>query len=109
MDERVAGSVVYVGPGKPKRDIFQIEWPIIRMLVVEPAARGCGIGGALTNECIRRAERDDATVIALHTSPIMKVALPMYERMGFEFLREAPSTFGVPYGIYIKNLATNSR
>lgn len=35
----------------------------------------------------------------------MKVALPMYERMGFKYQREAPHIFGVSYGIYIKEFA----
>jgi len=34
----------------------------------------------------------------------MKIALPMYERMGFKFHSEASAIFGVPYGIYIKRL-----
>lgn len=105
VQEKVAGAVTYVGPGKKKREFFPIEWPILRMLVVAPAYRGLGIGRALTEECIRRAERDGAPLIALHTTQIMKVALPMYERMGFTYQHEAPHIFGVPYGIYVKQLA----
>ncbi len=104
---KVAGAVVYVGPGKKKSEFFSPEWPILRMLVVAPTYRGIGIGRALTEECIRRAERDRAPLIALHTSPIMRVALSMYERLGFEFLQEAPKIFGVPYGIYVKRLPPN--
>jgi len=100
----LSGVVVYVGPGKPKAAFFDPEWPIIRMLVVHPKCRGKGLGRALTNECIRRAERDGSSCIALHTTPIMKVALPMYRRMGFEFQRDAPPVSGVPYGIYLKQL-----
>ncbi|MGH8454210.1 MAG: GNAT family N-acetyltransferase [Nevskiales bacterium] len=105
IQEKVAGAVTYVGPGKKKREFFPIEWPILRMLVVAPAHRGLGIGRALTEECIRRAKRDGAPLIALHTTPIMKVALPMYERMGFKYQHEAPSIFGVSYGIYVKELS----
>jgi GNAT superfamily N-acetyltransferase len=105
IHEEPVGAVAYVGPGKKKREFFPIEWPILRMLVVAPAHRGKGIGRALTTECIRRAQRDGAPLIALHTTPIMKVALPMYERMGFKYWREAPPIFGVPYGIYVKELA----
>jgi ribosomal protein S18 acetylase RimI-like enzyme len=75
------------------------------MLVVDPAQRGNGVGRALTEECVRRAGRDGATVIALHTSPIMTVALSMYRRMGFERLRDAPPIYGVPYAVYGKTLA----
>lgn len=68
------------------------------------ASRGKGIGRALTNECLARAKRDGANVIALHTSPIMTVALPMYQRMGFVKLRDAPPIFGVEYAVYTKAL-----
>ena len=74
------------------------------MLVVDPAARGLGTGRALTEACVARARRDHAPEIALHTSPIMTVALPMYLRMGFVRVRDAPPLFGVPYAIYMKSL-----
>lgn len=103
---KIVGAVAYVAPGQPRKAFFPQEWPIVRMLSVEPGCRGFGIGRALTQECIRRAERDGAAIIALHTSPLMEVALPMYERMGFRREREAPPIFGVPYGIYLKPLRT---
>jgi ribosomal protein S18 acetylase RimI-like enzyme len=71
------------------------------MLVVEPAARGRGIGRRLTEACITRAKCDGASVIALHTSPAMQVALAMYLKMGFELQRHVPDRFGVSYGVYI--------
>lgn len=102
---RIAGAVAYAGPGKKKPAFFPTEWPVLRMLVVDPAFRGMGIGRILSEACIGRAVRDGAPLIALHTSPIMKVALPMYERMGFRFERMAPAVFGVPYGIYVLELS----
>lgn len=107
MDE-VVGAVAYIGPGKQKQDFFRQEWPIMRLLVVNPTVRGLGVGKALAEECIRRAVRDGATVFALHTSPIMKVALPMYLRMGFEYVCDAPPIFGVPYSVYLKSLGEAS-
>jgi GNAT superfamily N-acetyltransferase len=101
---RVMGAVGYVPPSAPKAAHFKPEWPIIRMLVVDPDARGLGAGRALTEACIARARRDRAGEIALHTSPIMTVALPMYLRMGFVRVRDAPPLFGVPYAIYVKAL-----
>jgi ribosomal protein S18 acetylase RimI-like enzyme len=83
---------------------FEQAWPVIRMLVVDPPCRGKGIGRALTDECIARAQRDRAPVIALHTSPIMTVALPMYLRMGFAKVHDAPPLFGGPYAVYTKAL-----
>lgn len=97
---RLAGGVVYVPGGAPKAAYFDQSWPIIRMLVVDPASRGMGLGRALTEECFRRARRDHASLIALHTTPIMTVALPMYLRMGFERRHDAPPIHGVPYAVY---------
>jgi putative SOS response-associated peptidase YedK len=58
-------------PNRPKAPFFEPDWPIVRMLVVDPAARGRGVGRALMDECCRRARRDGSRVLALHTSPIM--------------------------------------
>lgn len=58
----------------------------------------------LTEACLERARRDHSPIIALHTSPIMSVALPMYLRMGFEKLRDAPDIHGVSYAVYTKSL-----
>jgi ribosomal protein S18 acetylase RimI-like enzyme len=102
---QIVGAVAYVGPQAPKAAFFDPAWPVIRMLVVDPAARGKGIGRQLTEECLRRAERDQSQVIALHTTPIMTVALPMYLRMGFTRVRDAPDILGVPYAVYVKALA----
>jgi len=55
----------------------------IRLLAVDPAARGLRIGRLLTDECIRRANALGAHTIGLHTSKLMWVARDMYERMGF--------------------------
>jgi GNAT superfamily N-acetyltransferase len=104
-DAQIVGAVAYVGPDRPKATHFCQAWPIIRMLVVRPSARGRGLGRLLTEECLRRARRDQATTIALHTSPIMTVALPMYLRMGFTKFSDAPDICGVPYAVYTRQLA----
>jgi ribosomal protein S18 acetylase RimI-like enzyme len=104
LEEKVVGAVAYIPPGRPKAAYFQTAWPIIRMLVVEPTCRGRGVGRALTEECLRRAKRDGSRVIALHTSPIMTVALSMYIKMGFTWQHDAPLIYGVPYAVYLKRL-----
>jgi ribosomal protein S18 acetylase RimI-like enzyme len=105
--DEIVGAVAYVGPGQPKSDFFDPHWPIIRMLVVQPEKRGQGIGRALTQACIDRAMRDGCDLIALHTTPIMQVALALYLRMGFVFLKDARVIRGIPYGVYIKRLAAS--
>jgi len=104
LQHAFAGAVAYFGPDRPKAPFFDQRWPIIRMLVVDPAFRGNGIGRALTDECIARARRDGSPIIALHTSPIMTVALPMYLRMGFVKAHDAPPIFGAAYAVYTKAL-----
>lgn len=100
----IVGAVVYIGPGVPKADFFRHEWSIMRMLVVSPDFRGQGIGRALAEERLQRAKRDKALVFALHTSEIMQVVLPMYLRMGFQKVSQAPSIYGVEYGVFLKKI-----
>ena len=102
--DRFAGAVAYFGPKSQKAPFFDQRWPVIRMLVVDPAFRGKGLGRTLSTECIARAKRDGSPIIALHTSPIMTIALPMYLRMGFVKAYDAPPIFGVAYAVYTKAL-----
>lgn len=99
--DRIAGAVCYMPPHTSNPAIFPEGWPSIRMLVTRPADRNRGIGRRLTEECIQRARRDQADCIALHTSPVMSVALPLYLRMGFVMDRELPSIAGAPYARYV--------
>jgi GNAT superfamily N-acetyltransferase len=104
LQNKFAGAVAYFRPNSQKAAFFDQRWPIIRMLVVDPAFRGKGVGRALSDECIARAKRDGSPIIALHTSPIMSVALPMYLKMGFVKAYDAPPIFGVAYAVYTKAL-----
>jgi predicted N-acetyltransferase YhbS len=56
-DNRIVGAVAYIPASRPKASFFDRSWLIIRMLVVDPASRGGGLGRALTEECIDRACR----------------------------------------------------
>ncbi len=105
-DNKIMGAVAYVPPMVKKADYFPLNTPIIRMLVVNPNARGQGIGKALSLACINKAARDACKSIALHTSSIMDVALPMYLNMGFVLHAKAPDIFGVTYNVYTKEIAT---
>jgi predicted N-acetyltransferase YhbS len=60
-----------------------LTWPELRLLAVPPGLRDQGIGVALVRECIERARRSGAKALTLHTADMMKVAMAMYERMGF--------------------------
>jgi len=97
---RVVGAVAHVGPGRPRAAFFPAEWSLIRMLVVDPGARGRGIGAQLVAACLRLARDAHAPAIGLHTSPVMASALRMYEDIGFVHDAELAPMRGVPYGRY---------
>ena len=98
---RIAGAVVHVGPGRPRSAIYPDDWSVIRMLVVDPAARGGGIGRALVAATLDRARRVEAPAVGLHTSPIMATALRLYESIGFVREHDLPPIRGVPYARYV--------
>lgn len=98
---RVVGAVAHVGPGRPRSAVFPDAWSVIRMLVVDPAARGQGIGRQLVAGCLRRALEAAAPAVGLHTSPVMASALRMYEAAGFVRDRDLDPIRGVPYGRYV--------
>jgi ribosomal protein S18 acetylase RimI-like enzyme len=103
-EDRVCGAVTYMPPGRSNPTIFPEGWPSIRMLIVHPDRRGHGLGKRLTRACIDRARNDGATHIGLHTSVIMRVAEPMYLRMGFVRDAELPPIAGAPYARYALRL-----
>lgn len=100
----VVAWVGYVEPGRDREPMFDPTWSVIRMLSVDPAARGQGIGRLLSEFCISRARSDAAKVVGLHTSPVMTIALPLYLRLGFVHYRDIPDRNGQPYAIYTLNL-----
>lgn len=83
-DGAVLGSVTYAPGGSPYAETAETEDEAgFRMLVVDPAARGQGVGEALVRACVERAVRDGASVLRLSTQPQMTAAHRLYERLGF--------------------------
>jgi ribosomal protein S18 acetylase RimI-like enzyme len=109
QDGVIVGAVAHVGPGRPRAAFFPDEWSVIRMLVVDPQARGQGAGRALVAGCLRCAQEAGAPAVGLHTSPVMASALRMYEAIGFVRDAELPPIRGVPYGRYVLPLAPGHR
>lgn len=84
----VLGAVTFVpGPGPFHEGEFGAGAASIRMLAVDPAARGRGVGTALVEECLRRARVLGRERVSLYTRPSMTAAHQLYERLGFERLR----------------------
>ena len=91
LEGKVVGCVSYFPPGSKAEypsDSFSERWPedwsAVRLLAVDPGARGGGVGRVLTEACIERARDQGAPAVGLHTTAPMAVARAMYERMGFE-------------------------
>ncbi|GCE31720.1 GNAT family N-acetyltransferase [Dictyobacter alpinus] len=67
----------------------------LRLLLVEPKARGLGLGTRLVEECIRFARRHGYQKIILWTNSILVEARHIYQKTGFKLVaEEAHHSFG---------------
>jgi DNA-binding MarR family transcriptional regulator/GNAT superfamily N-acetyltransferase len=62
----------------------------IRLLLVDPKARGLGLGARLTGECIGFARRAGYKKITLWTHSVLTAARHIYQKAGFKLMRTEP-------------------
>jgi len=89
--------------GEPVGSVFLVREPgkddvaRLRLLIVDPKARGLGIGRRLVEECIRFAREAGYKRITLWTHAVLKPARVIYQQAGFKLTEEwVHDDFGKP-------------
>jgi GNAT superfamily N-acetyltransferase len=84
VDDRVVGSVAfYADVALEGWSNLPAGWAGFRALVVDPAARGGGVGRALVEWCLARASEAGAPTLGIHTADLLCEAVRLYQRLGF--------------------------
>ncbi len=101
------GSVAYLPAGRTAPPLPR-EWASVRLLAVDPEARGRGVGAALVHACIDRARAEGADVLGLYTTGMMDTARALYARLGFVQDAVLPPRHGQPCWRYRLDLTVPS-
>ncbi len=87
-DSSVLGTVTWPPVGSAARELATDDEAEFRMLAVDPAAQGRGVGRALVEAVIDRARADGFHRVVLSTAPWSTTAHRLYARRGFVHVPE---------------------
>lgn len=87
-DEHVVGTVTLAAHGSPYAEIAGPGELEVRMLAVDPAFRGKGVGEMLVRAGIGLGLAEGAEAVILSAMPGMRTARRMYDRIGLYRARE---------------------
>ncbi|GLZ76118.1 N-acetyltransferase [Actinorhabdospora filicis] len=80
----VLGTVAYCPYGTPLTELCEEGEAEFRMLAVDPAAQGRGVGETLVRACVDRARDAGCRALVLCSrSDVAFAAIRLYERLGF--------------------------
>jgi len=79
----IAGAIAHVGPDRPRSPIYPPEWSVVRMLVVDPARRGQGVGRALARWALLQAIECDLAKLYVEVVAEQEGAVAMFSALGF--------------------------
>lgn len=80
MDGEIVGSVLVIQDNEKVAKL--------RLLLVDPKARGLGLGTKLVEECIRFARRTGYEKLVLWTNSVLSEARHIYQKKGFKLVAE---------------------
>ncbi|MGN6612744.1 MAG: GNAT family N-acetyltransferase [Angustibacter sp.] len=87
-DGTLLGTVSYVRAGSLYAEVSREGEAEFRMLAVDRAARGRGVGRVLAQACIDRARADGVGAVVISTATNMAPAHALYHSLGFVRLPE---------------------
>jgi ribosomal protein S18 acetylase RimI-like enzyme len=111
--DRLLGGVTLAFPGSPLAELGGPGEAEIRMLAVDPAAHGRGVGSALAAACVERSRAEpgiDRVVLCSQES--MRAAHRIYARLGFERAPELdwsplPGVDLLAFGLDLQKVSAN--